>query len=85
MHKAIQFTFLVAVCMTSTGCVTPAQLQSLSAGQTGCVPDAIAVSEPKPITGGFMWNATCTGKKYLCTVIQSGKNADQASCAVAAQ
>ena len=85
MNKTFQLTTLVAVCATSPGCVTPAALKAVSAGQVGCVPDAISVTEATSIVGGWMWNATCSGKKYLCTSIRSGKNSDQVSCAVAAQ
>jgi hypothetical protein len=60
-------------------------MKAMSAGQTGCVPDAIEVSNPQGVSGGLMWNATCNGKKYLCTVLDSGKNSAQTSCALAAQ
>jgi hypothetical protein len=86
MIKTRKLIFLVAVCAMSTGCaIAPATLKSMSAGQIGCVPDAISVTAPTGITGGLMWNATCSDNKYLCTAISSGKTSDQVSCAVAAQ
>jgi hypothetical protein len=84
MRTEFQIAILVGMVAALAGCITPDQLKAQSAGQTGCAPAAIDVSTPQGVTGGYMWNATCNGKKYLCTAISSGKNSDQVSCAVAA-
>jgi hypothetical protein len=85
MRTGFRLAILAPIVAISASCVTPDVLKSQSAGQTGCVPDAIEVSNPQPVTGGYMWNATCNGKKYLCTTLGSGKNSSQVSCAIAAQ
>lgn len=85
MRTIHKLGILAAIAAVSAACVSPARLQSQSAGQTGCAPDAIEVTQPQGITGGYMWNATCSGKKYLCTALSSGKSSAQVSCAVAAQ
>lgn len=85
MKTAFRLAALAPIVAISTSCVSPDLLKAESAGQTGCAPDAIEVSTPQGVTGGIMWNATCNGKKYLCTDLSSGKNASQVSCALAAQ
>lgn len=52
-------------------------LQSKSAGQIGCVPAEITVSNASSDTGWSQstesWIAACNGKEYVCTeVITSG-------------
>ena len=85
MRTEFRLAILAAIVAMSAGCVTPDLLKSQSAGQTGCAPDAIEVTKPQGVTGGYMWNATCSGKKYLCTTLSSGKNSAQVSCAPAVQ
>lgn len=70
-------SLLSAACTPSVGL-----MQSSSAGQIGCQPDSITVSNGKWVTGGYLWNASCNGKTYLCTLLGNDK-ATQASCAVA--
>ena len=85
MRTAFRLAILAPIVAISASCVSPDLLKAQSAGQTGCVPDAIEVSNPQGVTGGYMWNATCNGKKYLCTTLSSGKNSSQVSCALAPQ
>ena len=85
MRIAFRPAVLAAIAAISAGCISPDRLKSESAGQTGCPPDAIEVTQPQGITGGYMWNATCNGKHYLCTALSSGKSSSQTSCALAAQ
>jgi hypothetical protein len=85
MRIAFRLAILAPIVAISASCISPDQLKAQSAGQTGCVPDAIEVSNPQGVTGGYMWNATCNGKRYLCTTLGSGKNSTQVSCARAAQ
>ena len=86
MRNVFRLAILASVVAILAGCVvSPDQLKAMSAGQTGCVPGAIEVANLQGVTGGFMWNATCNSKKYLCTTLSSGKNASQTSCALATQ
>jgi hypothetical protein len=86
MRYVFRLAILAPIVAILAGCqVMPERLKALSAGQTGCLPDAIEVSGLQAVSGGIMWNATCSGKKYLCTSLSSGKNSDQVSCALAAQ
>jgi hypothetical protein len=66
---------LVLSAAAGGGCVTPG-LQHVSAGFTGCTPENNVISNVKGL--GATWNATCNGKKYLCTSLNN-----QTSCAPA--
>jgi hypothetical protein len=86
MRNGFQLAILAPIVAILPGCVVSTdRMKALSAGQTGCLPDAIEVSNRQGVTGGYMWNATCNGRRYLCTALPSGKNSSQASCALAAQ
>jgi len=86
MSTISRYAILTAVCAITLSCTpSPALLKTQAAGHTGCVPDAIEVSGLQPVRGGYMWNATCGGTKYLCTDLMSGKNSAEVSCASAAQ
>jgi hypothetical protein len=85
MRTAFWLAILAPIVAISAGCMSPDLLKAQSAGQTGCTPDVIEVSKPQAVTDGYMWNATCNGKKYLCTALGSGKNSSQVSCAPASQ
>jgi hypothetical protein len=67
---------VLALSVTASGCVSTGILQLESAGFTGCTPENNEISNIKGL--GSYWNATCNGKKYLCTSLKS-----QASCALA--
>ena len=85
MRTAFRLAILAPIVAISASCISPDLLKAQSAGQTGCVPDAIEVSKPQGVSGGYMWNATCNGKRYLCTTLSSGRNSSQVSCALAPQ
>ncbi len=85
MRNAFRLGILAPIFAILAGCISTDALKAASAGQTGCVPSAIEVSSPQAVTGGYMWNATCSGKKYLCTDLGSGTKSSQVSCAPAAQ
>jgi hypothetical protein len=85
MRNVFRLAILAPIVAILASCViSPDRLKAMSAGQTGCVPDAIEVSNLQGVSGGYMWNATCNAKRYLCTTIISGKNSAQSSCALAA-
>ena len=75
---------VAALSVVTTACVpSVAVLQTESAGQTGCVPESIGVSNGRMVNVGYLWNASCNGKTYLCTDLSSGPKSGQVSCAVA--
>jgi hypothetical protein len=86
MRNGFRLAILAPIVAILASCaVSPDRMKAMSAGQTGCLPDAIEVANLQGVTGGFMWNATCNDKRYLCTALVSGKNSSQVSCALAAQ
>ena len=86
----------VATILTLTGCATLAssivesqpftnELKAMSAGYTGCLPDNNEVAVISYDTNGHMlWNATCKGKKYLCSTVSTTRS-DVSSCAPAVE
>jgi len=79
-------SLIVAVlALSSAGCVETLRKEQ-SSGFTGCEPEANEISNAKDSLGSSTWNATCNGKKYLCTAMHAGKDAaDQVHCALAVQ
>lgn len=77
--------------LTLAGCVTPnspivtTQLQAISAGHTGCMPEENQLSNVTPSKISATWNATCKGKVYLCTGVEDISNSRTYSCAPVAQ
>jgi hypothetical protein len=77
----------MATAMVSNSPDAIERLQVASAGHTGCRPEnnSISVVWMKP-DGSGVWQATCQGKVYLCSVVSSpGSNAQDISCAPAVQ
>jgi outer membrane murein-binding lipoprotein Lpp len=78
---------VVSVALT-TGCTSLAnssvatdRLKMVSAGYTGCRPDANDISNViANLDGSGLWNATCKGKVYLCSAVGSGQS-ESFSCA----
>jgi len=48
-------------------CVTSQILAEESAGQVGCPPDQIAISDKREGAITMTWKAKCGGKSYFCT------------------
>jgi hypothetical protein len=65
--------------MAGCAAMVEKQLQTVSAGHTGCPP---AENEISNIGGHITWNATCKGKVYLCSGVSTGESF---SCAPVAQ
>ena len=62
------------------------RLKMVSAGHTGCLPDANEISNVKMnLDGSGLWNATCKGRTYLCSAVGSVGNSESFSCAQVAQ
>jgi len=84
----LRLSLLLAVMVTS-GCAALAnspmvikQLQTRSAGFTGCAPDSNVITQVDgKADGSGTWNATCQGKVYLCSMGSS--SAPTYSCAIA--
>jgi hypothetical protein len=55
---------VLSFCVTVSGCgyLTETRRQ-MSAGQTGCAPERIQVSEEERVA----WVATCDGRRYRCS------------------
>jgi hypothetical protein len=67
---------LAVVLLGITGCAAIAnsplvvnKLKMVSAGHTGCLPDENEISNVN--SGSSTWNATCKGKVYLCSGVDS--------------
>jgi hypothetical protein len=80
---------LTAGCTTSQLASSPfvtKHLQLISAGYTGCLPEANEISNVTlNLDGSGMWNATCKAKPYLCTAVGSNSSSESFSCAPAVQ
>lgn len=83
-------SLVIAILCTATACVTANsplvqdRLKLISAGHTGCLPDANDISNVSLNTDGSgIWNATCKGQTYLCTAVGSVGNSEAFSCALA--
>ena len=78
----------VVVATTACQTVTMDRIKAARAGRTGCTPDQVTISNLQKLgefTGNASWNATCNGKIYLCTVVQTGNNGQDYSCAPVAR
>ena len=80
--------------VVSTGCIPLSaksrivveRLQMVSAGHTGCLPGANDISNVKMnLDGSGLWNATCSGRTYLCSAVGSTRGSESFSCAPVAQ
>jgi hypothetical protein len=82
---------LISAMLLLSGCVPvtvntpgiPDELQTISAGHTGCLPAQNDLSNVKFAGADTTWNATCNGKVYLCTGVSDLSNAHSYSCAPA--
>ena len=50
-----------------TGCDATQQLQAVSAGQTGCAPQEIRITDDDPGFGSRSWVAWCKGERFQCS------------------
>lgn len=72
---------IVVLATAVPGCTT---LADVSAGQVGCPPAAITVSDENRTMGGTTWTAECNGQQYFCSAHGGGEGATtQVSCAPA--
>ena len=92
MRNMLIMSALITLSITMAGCASLAnrpmitgKLKMVSAGHTGCPPDAIEISNVKAEPDGSgTWNAACNGKSYLCSGVSTGGgNSESFSCALA--
>jgi hypothetical protein len=80
------------ICLAGCALPTPdspavqSKLKLISAGHTGCLPEANIITNviARP-NGDGQWNATCKDKTYLCTTIGTASGAQPYSCALSVQ
>jgi hypothetical protein len=79
MPRRILLASLVA---SISGCTT---LADVSAGEVGCAPSDIVISDEDTSFGGRTWTAECAGRRFHCSSFGGGEGATtQVSCAPAA-
>ena len=69
----ISHGFLLLATLSLGGCA--AQMQQLSAGQIGCPPDEVQISNDQTHFSSRTWEATCRGKSFMCTAVSGGQYA----------
>lgn len=85
---------VIALPLLATGCWVPTAedyragredsiLQQYSAGHTGCVPVENAISNRTELSRGYMWNASCKNRTYLCTNLSRSEKSSETNCAPA--
>jgi hypothetical protein len=60
------------------GCVSAGLLKNLSAGQVGCSPDEVVVSQENTVGATASWYAQCRGHNYWCSA--AGEKSVATSC-----
>jgi hypothetical protein len=72
---------VVVLAAVIPGCTT---LADISAGQVGCPPAAITVTDENRTLGGSTWTAECNGQQYYCSAHGGGEGATaQVACSPA--
>jgi hypothetical protein len=61
------------------GCA--ARMRAASAGEIGCAPDDVVISDDHTGWGSRTWKATCRGEVFQCSAVSTGNNTEQISCA----
>jgi hypothetical protein len=70
---------VLAAC--GVGAVACASLKDASAGQVGCKPDDIEISDDSVGFGSHTWTATCRDRSYSCAYVQTvGGSGGQVNC-----
>jgi hypothetical protein len=92
MDKTVACVLLAIATASTSGCVSvssPAvqtRLKTVSAGYTGCAPEANVLSnvvQNHDASGSGTWNATCNGKVYLCSSVSIRSESGPFNCALA--
>lgn len=74
----------VATLLGATACaLSDNDLKAASAGHIGCAPEQMTISNRRASAGALLWDASCNGKTYLCSLVSTGKSSGEYSCAPA--
>lgn len=76
--QALSIT-LVLGALSTAGC--SGSLATASAGQVGCAPKEIVISDDHRGWSSSSWVATCHGQRFQCSAIATGKDTSQVNCA----
>jgi hypothetical protein len=69
MKKIVHFGILTLTLNGLIGCASLAERRAnASAGLVGCLPGEIQIADGSD----YAWSATCNGKKFICSAVQSG-------------
>lgn len=75
-----QRAFWIAVAIIAIGTSGCASLRSATSGQVGCAEDEIAITKYNASLGSRTWTAECRGKRFYCSVVETGAQQSQVSC-----
>lgn len=69
MPTTFRTLFLGATAVLALGgcAASSGELQSITAGKTGCPASSITISDTKVTASTQSWTATCQGKTYQCS------------------
>lgn len=70
---------LLVFILLSTGAVGCTTTAKMTSGQIGCTPNDIEISDNEYGLSTRTWVATCRGRKFFCSLTQSGL-AHQTTC-----
>jgi hypothetical protein len=62
-----------------SGCA--GRLRAASAGEIGCAPDDVVISDDHTGWGTRTWKATCHGEVFQCSAVSTGSDNEHVSCA----
>ena len=83
MTRKYQILLATVLAVTIGACTHLSEnLQTATAGSTGCQPQDNTIGNINARGLGFTWNATCKGRTYLCSTIKYG---EATSCAPVAR
>jgi hypothetical protein len=81
MKYLLRFSVFGPALLGLCGCASTPELQDVSAGYTGCLPDENQITNLKQSLGVTTWNATCKGKIYLCSAVGNSRESTSQHCA----
>jgi hypothetical protein len=74
----MRFVFLLAS-LPFVACAPMGYYRTASAGQTGCAPREIAISNVDPGMTYASWQAQCMNETFMCSAVATGKDS-QVAC-----
>ncbi len=80
----MRIALLILPAIFLCSCASQGYLKSASAGQIGCAPNEITISNYEssgfPGVRSWSWTATCKGKDFICTQVGTGEHSSQINC-----